>query len=54
MSSLWWQRSQKAGREYTNIKYSAEAAGGGDIQPAHVKTPVTPVRPGRKDRGDAR
>jgi len=41
------QRSQKAGREYTNIKYSSEAAGGGDIQRALSRAPMSgaPIAP---------
>jgi hypothetical protein len=36
-SSFLKQKSQKAGREYTNIKYSTEAVGGGDVKSALSK-----------------
>ena len=35
------QKSQKAGREYTNIKYSTEAVGGGDVKTALSKTQLS-------------
>lgn len=41
MCTLFLQKSQKAGREYTNIKYSTEAVGGGDVKTALSKTQLS-------------
>ena len=43
-----FQQSQRAGREYTNIKYAAGMAGGGEVQAALSRgafvTPATPTQ----------